>query len=269
MGQYYKFVNIDKKQVCEKNRHGWKLMEHSYLGNEYCSDILRLLSDEWKGDRIVHVGDYAQFDDGTSTQNIIKNISDELNIQPDNTLYNYCEAFDNVNPKSKKDIRYVYNIDKKEYVDLFQQPIQSCYCNKDKIGPMKINSFALLIGCGNGQGGGDYWGVNKEYVGHWAGDRFVSSTVPLKEYNNFILRDEIYNETKEYNDLKHYDEESIIDDEINIFNNELELYNKYKYDLSKVNLDSFGLLDNEKKVFESILVINKDHNKEQEEDICL
>ena len=39
MGQYYKFMNVDKKQICEKNRHGWKLMEHSYLGNDYCDDI--------------------------------------------------------------------------------------------------------------------------------------------------------------------------------------------------------------------------------------
>ena len=44
-------------------------MEHSYLGNDYCDDILKLLSNEWKGDRVLHVGDYAQPDDETTTQN--------------------------------------------------------------------------------------------------------------------------------------------------------------------------------------------------------
>ena len=33
MGQYYKFVNIDKKEICDRNRHGYKLMEHSYVSN--------------------------------------------------------------------------------------------------------------------------------------------------------------------------------------------------------------------------------------------
>lgn len=31
MGQYYKFMNIDKKQNCQRNWHGVKLMEHSYV----------------------------------------------------------------------------------------------------------------------------------------------------------------------------------------------------------------------------------------------
>ena len=38
MGQYYKFVNIDKKEICDRNRHGYKLMEHSYVSNDYCND---------------------------------------------------------------------------------------------------------------------------------------------------------------------------------------------------------------------------------------
>ena len=59
MGQYYRFVNVDKKEISDRNRHGYKLMEHSYVANNYCNDTLRLLSNEWKGDRVIHVGDYA------------------------------------------------------------------------------------------------------------------------------------------------------------------------------------------------------------------
>ncbi len=269
MGQYYKFMNIDKKQICEKNRHSWKLMEHSFLGNDYCNDILRLLSNEWKGDRVLQVGDYAQADDETLTQNIIASILKELNV-PDNTsLYNYCNSFENVNPKSKKDIRYVYNLDKKEYVDLFRQPIEWCYCDNKYFGTAKINSFALLIGCGNGLGGGDYHGVNKNLVGYWAGDRFISSKEPLKEYADFVLRDNIYTETKNYNDIELYNEDDILSNEINLFNSEIKSYKKYGHKIDNLIFDSYGLLENEQKVLESIFTINKDHKIEKDDDICL
>ena len=56
MGQYYRFYNLDKKQNC-KYTGLLKLTEHSYLGNDYCTDVLSLLCNEWKGDRIIHVGD--------------------------------------------------------------------------------------------------------------------------------------------------------------------------------------------------------------------
>ena len=78
MGQYYKFVNIDKKEICDRNRQGYKLMEHSYVNNDYCNDILRLLSNEWKGDRVIHVGDYAESTDSSNTANIIEKLSKEL-----------------------------------------------------------------------------------------------------------------------------------------------------------------------------------------------
>ena len=94
MGQYYKFMNIDKKQNCQRNWHGVKLMEHSYVGNNYCDDILRLLSNEWKGDRVIHVGDYAEPKDGTTTQNIIEKIMNENDIKY--SLYSLCDQFDEV-----------------------------------------------------------------------------------------------------------------------------------------------------------------------------
>ena len=185
MGQYYKFVNIDKKEICDRNRHGYKLMEHSYVNNDYCNDILSLLSNEWKGDRVIHVGDYAESTDSSNTANIIENLSNELGIN--HTIYSYAEGFKKVVSKNNNNIRYVYNLDKKEYVDLFKQPIQNFWIDKDekKIGSCKINSFALLVGCGNEQGGGDYYFQNKKFVGSWAGDRFISSPVPLDEYKNY------------------------------------------------------------------------------------
>lgn len=268
MGQYYKFMNVDKKQICEKNRHGWKLMEHSYLGNDYCDDILRLLSNEWKGDRVIQVGDYAEPNDETTTQNTIEKILKELEVPEGVSLYDYGDSFENINSKARKDIRYVYNLDKKEYVDLFKQPIQWCYHDDKSLGAVKINSFALLIGCGNGLGGGDYHGVNEELVGYWAGDKFVSSSEPIKEYDNFTLRDDIYTEM-DYGDLESYYEEEILETEKDIFKSELEKYKKYDHDISKLSFDSYGLLEEEQKVLESIFTNNKDKKKEKEEDVCI
>ena len=269
MGQYYKFMNIDKKQVCERNRHGWKLMEHSYLGNDYCDDILRLLNNEWKGDRVLHVGDYAQPDDETTTQNKVKAIMKELNISFEDTLYNFCDTFDEVKSKSKEDIRYVYNLDKKEYVDLFKQPIEWCYHDDKFLGAVKINSFALLIGCGNGQGGGDYRCTNDNLVGYWVGDRFVSSSEPIKEYNDFNLRNEIYYEEKEYDGLIYYDNDKILTLEKSVFKKCLDDYNKYGHNISKLTFDSFGLTDEEIKILEPIFEECKNFKKAKEEDICL
>lgn len=269
MGQYYKFMNIDKKQICEKNRHGWKLMEHSYLGNDYCTDILNLLSDEWKGDRIIQVGDYAEPNDETTTQDFVERTLKELNVSEGISLYTHADSFENVNPKSAKDIRYVYNLDKKEYVDLFRQPIQWCYQDDKYLGTVKINSFALLIGCGNGLGGGDYHGVNEELVGYWAGDKFVSSSEPIKEYDDFILRDDIYTEMKNYGDIESYHEDEILDCEIKLFNSEIEKYKKYDYKIDDLSFDSYGLLDKEQKVLESIFTISKECKKEKVEDICV
>ena len=126
----------------------------------------------------------------------------ELDVK--SSLYHWCDMLDEVKPTSNEEIRYVYNLDKKEYVDLFKQPTQWChYSNELGIGPVKINSFALLTGCGNGLGGGDYFFINHQSVGSWAGDRFVSSKEPLEEYKKFKCRDEIYNELKRlYSDFQ-------------------------------------------------------------------
>lgn len=277
MGQYYKFVNIDKKEVCDKNRHGYKLMEHSYVGNNYCNDILRLLSNEWKGDRVIHVGDYAESTDTSNTSNIISKICKELGIES-TTVYNYASDFNDISCSSNENIRYVYNIDKKEYIDLFKQPIQDFWYDEKlkKIGACKINSFALLTGCGNEQGGGDYYFKNKQYVGSWAGDKLVSSANKLKEYNNYKNRNITFNEnTKYFKKIKKYYnflENKILKDEENIFNDFIDYLKKYNIDFSGFNLDTSDLLENEKELFSKLLINEKEIcniKNIEKEDQCL
>ena len=44
MGQYYKFINLDKKEKSDRNMYPLKLTEHSYVGNDYCNDIFRIIA---------------------------------------------------------------------------------------------------------------------------------------------------------------------------------------------------------------------------------
>ena len=63
MGQYYKFVSVDKeKSISPINfDNGSKLMEHSWLNNNYVGAAMQLISkgQPFYGDKIVWAGDYA------------------------------------------------------------------------------------------------------------------------------------------------------------------------------------------------------------------
>lgn len=279
MGQYYKFINIDKKEVCKKSCHGLKLMEHSYVGNDYCDTVLKLLSNEWKGDRILHIGDYAEPNDSSNTRKIISKLTNEFNLNY--TLYEYANTFNIVDSKCNDNIRYVYDLDKKEYVDLYKQPIQGYWIDNGVVYPNKINSFALLTGCGNEQGGGDYYFINKKAVGCWAGDKFISSTVPLKEYDKFKEKNLIFNERKnEYQKMKKYNlftKDKIINDELKILQETIEYYNKWDKLPDKLKINDDCLTDREKEVFPEKLnrfvymekSIIKKYMKKDGEDKCL
>lgn len=257
MGQYYRFINLDKKQKCERNLGLLKLTEHSYLNNPYCIDVLSLLNNEWKGDRVIHVGDYAEANDETTTSKIIGKIEKENNLNT--KVYTWGQSFEDIKPsKINNNIRYVYNLDKKEYIDLKKQPIQWFCYEKNKISFAKFNFFALLVGCGNEQGGGDYYSNNKQRIGLWAGDRFISSSTLLKEYENYTEIKYIFNEWLPIeNRIKNINENT----ERRIFFNEgvslkhfLDKYkNDLKLDFSKVELDKEDLTDKEFNYLNSVL----------------
>lgn len=277
MGQYYKFANIDKKEKRDRNRHGYKLMEHSYVGNDYCDDILRLLSNEWKGDRVIHVGDYAEPNDGTTTDKFITKIINEFDINY--SMYNYIDSFDEVSPSNTDSIRYVYNLDKKEYVDLYKQPIQHFFYDskKNEVGACKINSFALLVGCGNQQGGGDYYHINKKAVGCWAGDRLVSSPEILNEYKSYKQKNLIFNEYRDrYKRIKRYHtlfEDKILSEGNKVLKEYLKFLDKHESNFQKVKLDKETLLSNEidsfNKVIDNYFENKKIKNKEGDLDASL
>ena len=61
MGQYFKPSNTTKKVnlVAHDFDNGLKIMEHSYIGNNFVETIMTLLANEWNGDNFVWAGDYS------------------------------------------------------------------------------------------------------------------------------------------------------------------------------------------------------------------
>lgn len=197
MGQYHKFMNFDKKEVCEPPAFR-KLMEWSYQGNEYLLAVEQLLKTRWKGDRVLCVGDYVSdyynYDEFSS---IFDEILKENKDYQEDSIYSfpYKEIFEH----SKEGIpsRYIYNHNTKEYIDIKKQPIQWGGVDKEDktVFGIKIHPLSLLLSCSNGLGGGDYYSVNQKYVGYWVKDfgHIELSDVPLKnDYKEInIIFDEV------------------------------------------------------------------------------
>jgi hypothetical protein len=155
MGQYYRPVSIEKSENVYSHDYkmGMKLMEHSWVPNEFVRAVESLIAEggRWFGDRIVWAGDYADKE------------KDENGEVTNQNLYDICQT--TIKPDiPKKPFRYLVNLDTKEYVDKVRIP--------DKDG-WRIHPLPLLTCEGNGRGGGDYHRENP-LVGKWARNRIIA-----------------------------------------------------------------------------------------------
>jgi len=155
MGQYYFGVILAEKSDKEYIRtyldptmymNGSKLTEHSYVGNNFMMIVEKLISPSgmFYKSRLVWAGDYAD-----PEPNSEKN------------LYTLCGA---KTPflSEETDVSYAYivNHTKRVYIKKKDGLHQ-----EDSLHPLPI-----LTAEGNGRGGGDYYGSNKDMVGTWARD---------------------------------------------------------------------------------------------------
>jgi len=178
MGQYYKAVNLDKKEWLYSHEYdnGLKLMEHSYIGNKFVQAVENLLikGGAWYKNKIVWAGDYA---DG-----------EEKDKEGEN-LYSIIGVDNNeIKPKSEElneKYKYLCNHTEKMYVD------------RTKIKEIKgwegtkINPLPLLTCEGNGRGGGDFRGEDMK-IGLWSRNSIsIESEVPegYKEINGNFKED--------------------------------------------------------------------------------
>lgn len=141
----YTFKRADGTEI--ECGNGLKLMEHSYIGNEFVSAFESLIKNNPQ--RVMWGGDYADLCKGLKTN-----------------TYDRCTDKNKVLPTDRpnaRETRYVVNHSKKEFVDKYKVAEI-----KDWKGA-KIHPLPLLTCEGNGRGGGDFRGENK-YIGTWARD---------------------------------------------------------------------------------------------------
>ncbi len=161
MGQYYKPISLDKRKRTVKGflrswdyQNGSKLMEHSWIGNDFMLVVESLLipGGQWYMTPIVWAGDYADHEKGGAT-NLYSRAKDTTGKKtiPD---FEVTDEFE---------YRFILNHTKKMYVDKKDVP----RCDWDKT--FRIHPLPLLTCEGNGRGGGDYHG-EEEIVGSWARD---------------------------------------------------------------------------------------------------
>lgn len=162
MGQYYNPILLDRKEYLYSHdyNNGLKLMEHSYIGNNFVNTVMNLIE---KPEHLVWAGDYANNEELSS---------EYYQDKERNTLYSLCdEEFTVIKPIFDfKDYKYIINHDKKEFVTL---PIQNIDDEEYIIHPLP-----LLTCEGNGRGGGDFYNKDNkydDYIGRWARNLISSS----------------------------------------------------------------------------------------------
>lgn len=209
MGQYYRILNLDKKEYLSPYDFGCtaKLMEFSYIAknletNNFLSTVVALMQTEWKNDRIVFIGNYADYawaieePKGDNAKYFFRALSTEPGFEylskEQGTLFEeyYSLLYDadkhgftkRTTPTIAPVPQYLCNRHTKEYIDLKSLMVEWRANNKTgDENAISIFPLPLLLAVGNGLGLGDYNGANKEYVGSWlltAGGVYFSNTVP-------------------------------------------------------------------------------------------
>lgn len=168
MGQYYKPVSIDKMECVYSHDYGsgLKLMEHSWSKNDFVGVVARLIArgGRWFGDKIVWAGDYADPEEGTEEN--FYHMAGENKIKPEII-------------KGKKRLRYVVNLDTKQFVDINNVPDNDGWV---------IHPLPLLTCEGNGRGGGDFRDNDpNKLIGKWARNRVTMQTTEPKGYKELVF----------------------------------------------------------------------------------
>lgn len=183
MGQYFSAICLtedykEKPATCVVAAikswdydNGAKLMEHSYVGNDFVKAAVNMLQ-QHNGSRFVWCGDYQE---DFEPKGILDEDGNEMSLF--SMACRYAEKAPNYPRAIDLGITYIVNLDKKEYYKI----------PDPKPNSWVIHPLPLLCAAGNGLGGGDYHGLNEEEVGHWSFDHIeVLTSKPTGEkYKGF------------------------------------------------------------------------------------
>lgn len=202
MGQYYTpveilyfgdgthFVISFSCQVKGLGHNGVKLMEHSWWNNEFltnfCARLYERSRENNKETHILWLGDYAELDGLSSLEGlsacfarVVQRSWLKQALQDPNR-----KEIDigNTNPDFSLINKFLVNTTKQEFINC-----TTYYnCNHD-VDDWCIHPLPLLTAVGNAEGGGDYFGVNNELVGRWAGDAlYIDDEEPVEPFKEIF-----------------------------------------------------------------------------------
>jgi hypothetical protein len=174
MGQYYKPIALNEEggnpvkawMYSHEYDNGLKLMEHSYINNNFVNAFESQLAEGHPlfKSKVVWAGDYADEEKGTS-----KN------------LYSLCVDKNKINPPAVEPMtyRYLINHTKKLFVDKTKVPENDGW---------KIHPLPLLTAEGNGQGGGDFRNDDpKNIIGSWSRNSISASNEVPKGFKEILF----------------------------------------------------------------------------------
>lgn len=160
---------------------GLKLMEHSYMKNEFVQRFEHQLTPEGNHhkSRVVWAGDYAD----EEMDQIIEGTEDDENPSHPN-IWGLCRDTSKISHSlvDTSKFPFIVNHSKKQFVDKRETPTSN--------DGWTVHPLPLLTCEGNGRGGGDYRTDNAEIeaqIGIWARDVIsVEETAP-EGYDKFIF----------------------------------------------------------------------------------
>ena len=162
MGEYYAWANIDKKEYIDPVNfdHGCKVYESSHKGCDILRALRALLAFEWKGDRVIWLGDENReiniMDDEyidiscrfKESEPYVREEAEFYLEDPENRIdyfgiKDFLDRYALMFFKEGEDHRYILNYDKKEYCDVEKTKVYM----KGKIN-YDLDPIVILLGFG-------------------------------------------------------------------------------------------------------------------------
>lgn len=186
MGQYYQPLLIDNDgnrltAYSHDFNNGLKLMEHSWIGNNFVNAILKKLDSNPM--RVAWIGDYSS----TLCSKVYINMGGGFISGREDFADYYGSVWigrhqpqallmKNENSEYLLDIEhadcFLVNVTKGCYINMQEYVKENENFDNSGFSPWCINPLPLLTCVGNGQGGGDYRStIGMDDVGSWAFDK--------------------------------------------------------------------------------------------------
>lgn len=181
MGQYYRYIARNSEKTIIGEGDTLKLMESAYLNNQELSIFLENLYRNPMN--LAFIGDYAKDEPSPNPESLPPVMLYSLYNEcwPRNRDVRLIELDGDMPPIH----RYIINHTKKLFISVLDYIALTGFAEgkagrnsaggeilngKKSYGFFTVHPLSILCAVGNGQGGGDYFGINSRMAGTWAWD---------------------------------------------------------------------------------------------------